>query len=175
MTRAIPVISINSPRTTNIGTASSSRFEMPSSIRLTTMTSGRSVVSAKYENVAMPKVKAIGTPINTQTATRTTKNRTRLPCPMAISSGCDSHRTNAIAPTRARGNKKPCQVVVSISRSNAITAVRAAPTRIATTRQPSEIDSVISSVDSWTWRYWAAGSNSSMTKTIRTSAPTVPR
>ena len=63
----------------------------------------------------MPKVKAIGTPINTQTATRTTKNRTRLPCPIAISSGCASHKTSAVAPTSAKGNKKPRQVVVSIT------------------------------------------------------------
>ena len=45
MTRAIPVISISRPRKTNIGTASSSRFEMPSSMRLTTIDSGRFVVS----------------------------------------------------------------------------------------------------------------------------------
>ena len=47
MTRAMPVISISRPRKTNIGTASSSRLEMPSSIRLTTIVSGMSVVSAR--------------------------------------------------------------------------------------------------------------------------------
>ena len=44
MTRAMPVISISRPRKTNIGTDSSSRFDMPSSIRLTTTDSGMSVV-----------------------------------------------------------------------------------------------------------------------------------
>ena len=40
---------------------------------------GRSVVSDRYDKVAMPKVKAIGTPMPTQIATITTKNRIRLP------------------------------------------------------------------------------------------------
>ncbi len=47
MTRAIPVISISRPRNTNIGTASSNRFEMPSSMRLMTIDSGKLVVSAR--------------------------------------------------------------------------------------------------------------------------------
>ncbi len=36
MTRAMPVISISRPRKTNIGTESSNRFDIPSSMRLTT-------------------------------------------------------------------------------------------------------------------------------------------
>ena len=40
ITRAMPVISISRPRNTNIGTDSSSRFDMPSSMRLTTTLSG---------------------------------------------------------------------------------------------------------------------------------------
>jgi hypothetical protein len=107
---------------------------MPSSIRLTTIDSGRSVVSDRYEKVAMPKVKAIGTPISTQMATRTTKNKTRLPWPMAISSGCASHNTSATVPTSVTASRKPRQLVVSSRRRSAIRAVNVAPTRIATTR-----------------------------------------
>ena len=47
ITRAMPVISISRPRKTNIGTDSSNRLDMPSSIRLTTTDSGMSVVSAR--------------------------------------------------------------------------------------------------------------------------------
>lgn len=47
ITRAIPVMSISRPRNTNIGTDSSSRLEIPSSMRLTTIDSGRSLVSPR--------------------------------------------------------------------------------------------------------------------------------
>ena len=98
------------------------------------MTSGRSVVSARYEKVAMPKVKAIGTPIITQAATSTTKNKIRLPWPIAISNGCASDSPSAIAPTRPTAKRKPRHVVVSSRRRRAMIAVNVAPTRIATTR-----------------------------------------
>ena len=82
----------------------------------------------------MPKVKAIGTPIITQAATSTTKNRMRLACPIAISKGCASHNASATPPTNATATRKPREVVVSSKRNSAMTAVRVAPTRIATTR-----------------------------------------
>ena len=44
ITRAMPVISISRPRKTNIGTDSSNRFDMPSSMRLTTTDNGVSPV-----------------------------------------------------------------------------------------------------------------------------------
>ena len=47
MTRAMPVISISKPRNTNIGTESSSRFDMPSSIRFTTTESGMLLVKPR--------------------------------------------------------------------------------------------------------------------------------
>ena len=44
---------------------------------------GRALVRPRYDMVAMPKAKAIGTPMPTHTATMTTKNTIRLPKPMS--------------------------------------------------------------------------------------------
>lgn len=92
----------------------------------------------------MPNVKAIGTPMPTHAATSTTKNNSRLPKPIATSAGCRSHRTPATPPTSARPNANDLGVVVSNKRSSAITAARLMPTRMASTRYPSEICSEIS-------------------------------
>ncbi len=47
MTRAMPVISISRPRTTNNGTASNSGCDMPVSIRSTSTDSGMEVDKAR--------------------------------------------------------------------------------------------------------------------------------
>ena len=79
----------------------------------------------------MPKVKAIGTPMMTQAATMTTKNRIRLACPIATSSGCASHNPPAIAADqRQRQQKRPATSSISSSRNNATVAISPAPTRM---------------------------------------------
>ena len=100
----------------------------------------------------MPKVKAIGAPMKTHAATMTTKNRIRLARPISASSGCASHNPPAIPPISATASRNGTQVVVSKRRSKATVAISPAPTRIATTRYPSEMCSVISSVERWTSR-----------------------
>ena len=82
----------------------------------------------------MPKAKAIGTPIATQAAMITTKNTTRLPKPIAISTGCASHSTAAMPPTVASARPK---VFVSWSFEQSQQRDdrgRVMPTRIAATR-----------------------------------------
>jgi hypothetical protein len=148
-------------------------LEMPSSIRLMTIVAGRLVVRLRYEMVAMPKVKAIGTPMPTHTATRTTKNTMRLPNPIAIKSGWASHRPPATSPTTASAETKPRRLVVSRRRNSATSEISPAPTSSATTRYPSEISRVMSSVEACTLRYATLGTRSSTAKTITTSSATV--
>ena len=88
----------------------------------------------------------MGTPIATQAPTMTTKNRIRLPRPIAISSGSASHSVSATMPTVARAASKARGPADSISRSRAMIAAMTPPTRIAATRQASEMFSVVSSV-----------------------------
>ena len=78
MALAMPVMSIRMPSRTNRGIDSSSRCDMPSSMRLTITLSGARVASATYPTVAMPKAKAIGTPAATATPTPRTKKMSRL-------------------------------------------------------------------------------------------------
>ena len=101
-TRASPAISMSRPRNTNSGTDSRMRFEVPSSMRLATMVSGTRVVSARYDTVAIPNAKAIGTPSATQTATMTTKKITRLRLPRVASMGWANHRPAPTMRMRAK-------------------------------------------------------------------------
>ncbi len=107
---------------------------MPSSMRLTTTDSGMALVRLRYDIVAMPNAKAIGTPIATQAATMMTKNTIRLPNPMTISSGRPIHSSTAMPPTVSSARPKLRSVVVSRRRSSAIVAASAIPTKMATTR-----------------------------------------
>ncbi len=134
MTRAMPVISISRPRKTNIGTDSSSRFDMPSSMRLTTTDSGMSVVTNRYDMVAMPKAKPIGTPMATQAPTSTTKNMNRLPNTIVVSCAWKYHSTALTPATTSTAMAKSRHVVFSISRSIAMIAARLMPNRIDTAR-----------------------------------------
>ena len=92
------------------------------------------LVRPRYDMVAMPKAKAIGTPMPTQAATMTTKNTIRLPKPMASSSGWPIHSSAAMPPTVTSARPKLRNVVVSSRRSSAMMAASAMPTRMATTR-----------------------------------------
>ena len=92
------------------------------------------LVRPRYDMVAMPKAKAIGTPMPTQTATMTTKNTIRLAKPMASSTGWPSHSSAAMPPTVTSARPKLRSVVVSSRRSSAMVAASAMPTRMATTR-----------------------------------------
>src|SRR5476649_2511447 len=148
-------------------------LEMPSSIRLMTIVVGKLVVRLRYDRVTMPKVKAIGTPMATHTATRTTKNTIRLPNPIAISIGCASHSPPATIPTTANAETNSRGLVVSRRRSSATNEISPAPTSSATTRYQSEISRVMSSVEACTLRYAMVGTRSSMAKTITTSSATV--
>ena len=82
----------------------------------------------------MPNANAIGTPMPTQAATMITKNTIRLPKPIASSTGWPIHSSAAMPPTVSSARPKLRNVVVSSSRSSAMIAASALPTRIATTR-----------------------------------------
>ena len=140
-TRASPAISMSRPRNTNSGTDSRMRFEVPSSMRLATMVSGTRVVSARYDTVAIPNAKAIGTPSATQTATMTTKKITRLRLPSVASMGWANHRPAPTMRMRASAAAASAGVARSISRAHTITSISTMPTPMAATRKLSEISS----------------------------------
>ena len=87
MARAMPVISISSPKNTNSGTANKMRCDMPSSIRPTSTVNGNVVVKARKPKVARPKATPIGVPISTVTAVTPTKYSSKLAVPYPCSSG----------------------------------------------------------------------------------------
>lgn len=74
---------------------------MPSSMRPIMTTSGIDVVKARNRSVAMPKQKAIGTPIARQTAAPPTRKIRMLPLPNALSAGVSNQSTKATASTNA--------------------------------------------------------------------------
>ena len=139
MARAMPAISIKSPKKMNRGTASRIRWLMPSSIRPTSTINGVRVVSARYPKIARPNANAIGTPAKTQKPTTPTKKITRLRLPSGRSHGVASQKT---ATRSATDSAALTTSLVSPTRSNRRTAnstIRPMPTGNAAARQLLEI------------------------------------
>ena len=139
MVRAMPVISITSPRNTNIGTASKIKWDTPSSMRPTTTPNGIEVDSERYEKVANPKANAIGIPNKTADPTTPIKKITRFALPKSDNTG--PMLCNAIASTTAINAADSVSRTPRImSLTNAIAIIKQVATGIAAARQPSEID-----------------------------------
>ncbi|MDT4834424.1 hypothetical protein FQZ97_680600 [compost metagenome] len=135
MARAMPVISMSDPRKMNSGTASSIKWDMPSSSRPTITTMGVLVARIRYENVASANENAIGTPAKTVAATTPTKKISRFSLPSDVNSGCASQNnpTTAAAPTSATSIWG--RVCVRTRRSRATTDISPMPTGMAAARQ----------------------------------------
>ena len=118
----------------------------------------------------MPKVKAIGTPMKTHDRDDDDKEQDQA-------GTAHRHQQRLRQPQPAGDRRRSARAPAGTAprswfpsrRSNATVAISPAPTRIATTRYPSEICRVISSVERCTSRNCCAGTRISSTKTITTS------
>ena len=91
--------------------------------------------------MASANEKAIGTPLNTVTATTPTKNTTRFHLPSVPNSGASSQKAATIAAVPASATTMRPGVATRGRRSSAVTSISAMPSGMAAARQPLLISS----------------------------------
>ena len=136
MALPMPVASSTQPSSTKMGTDTSTKLLMPSSIRLITTSSGIVVLNAKKHNVPMPKQNAIGTPATKHTATKPTKNIGMFRLPSVCNVGDSSQHAPPIRAIKAVAvNKSILRELAQAWRSTRA-SISAMPIPIADTRKP---------------------------------------
>ncbi len=110
------------------------RLDMPSSMRPTTTSVGIDVVKPRKSIVAMPKQKAMGTPIARHRTPPNTRNRTMLALPSVSKTGDRNQRPPRMAATRMSEPTASARRAVRTSSATTRTPIRSMPTGRASAR-----------------------------------------
>lgn len=138
----MPVASSTQPSSTKIGTETSTMFDMPSSMRPSTTSSGTLVVNARKLTAPSPKQKAIGTPATRHTATKPTRKIRMFSRPNVLSCG-DSHVPSAASAATSTAAAARCGFdTVRTAYTSTIASIATMPNGIAATRNVFGISSV---------------------------------
>jgi len=167
--RPMPVASSTQPSSTNTGTDTSTRLDMPSSMRPIITPIGMWVVKARKLTAPMPKQNAIGTAATRHTATKPIRKITMLRWPRSASTGMPPQQAPATAATAPVPTASCASVQVRQACVSTTTSIATMPKAIAATRQLLGISSagVVTKASDSTY------SNAGCTSASRNTAVTI--
>ena len=128
------MVSSTQPSSTKIGTDTSTRLDMPSSMRPTTTPSGTCVLKRMKQMVPRPKQKAMGTPATSSRPTMPIRKMTMLSVPSERRKGACHHSAAPSTATRASAAPRCLRRQVRQAWPRVTPSITTRPVKIAATR-----------------------------------------
>ena len=171
MALPMPVASSTQPSSTKMGTDTSTRLLMPSSMRPTITPMGMLVVKARKHSVPMPKQKAMGTAHTRPTSTKPIRKMAMLRLPRAASCGRASQQAPATAASSTAVASRSRLRQVRQAWPSTTPSMASTPKAMAATRQLLGISSAGVVTNDSLCTYSMAGRTSTARKVATTPRP----